>query len=197
MVLSAALMSGCGGFIGGDQPGTSASASGDDTGEMSTSASSTGADSTTAMSASGGEDTSGSATTEKPASSTSGDSDTTASSTTGDGLESSSTTAEDGFPFEGDYTGSFEANCNIPVVGSLLITIDAVGVATGSASIGGQSANVTGTVDALGTVAGNVPIPGFGQCSLTGSFNEDGLLGMGDFNCPSVACSGGWTLAKI
>lgn len=134
----------------------------------------------------------GSVTTDEPEST-----DTSASeSGTSDGLDGStgSTSGAAGFPFEGDYTGSFNAPCEIIIDGVLSIQIDAAGVISGTGSALNQTASVTGNVDALGSVMGSSAFMDLGTCQLTGDINV-GLVGTGTFSCPEQ-CTGSWVIAS-
>lgn len=125
-------------------------------------------------------------------------SSSTSESTTNDGLDGSSeSTSAGGFPFEAEYTGSFSARCQVSVLGTLDISVDAAGNLMGGATAFGRTAGVTGTVDALGMVVGSAAIEGLGECSLTGTIGEGDLIGSGTFSCPAAPCSGNWTLVGI
>lgn len=135
----------------------------------------------------------GSATTDEPEST-----DTSASdSGTSEGLDGStgSTSGAEGFPFEGVYTGSFNAPCQIVINGALAVEVDAAGVISGTATAAEQTASVTGNVDALGSVAGSAMILGLGACQLTGDINI-ALVGGGTFSCPAN-CTGTWVLSGM
>lgn len=135
----------------------------------------------------------GSVTTDAPEST-----DTSASdSGTSDGLDGStgSTSGAAGFPFEGAYTGSFNAPCQVVVNGELSVAVDAAGVISGTAIALDQTASVTGNVDALGSVTGSATLAGLGACQLTGDINI-ALVGGGAFSCPA-RCTGTWVLGGM
>jgi len=182
------LLGGCTSFVGAEQTGPTPK---DTDTEQGTTGTTTGDEGTTGD-AQGSGDGSGDVSTNTTNSSPS----TSDSGATTDG-SSGSTSGVEGFPFEATYTGSFTARCQVSILGSLDIAVDGAGNITGGATAFGRTAAVTGTVDALGGVNGTAAIIELGQCDLTGTIGEGNLIGNGSFNCPSVPCSGSWTLVGI
>lgn len=109
--------------------------------------------------------------------------------------DSSGSTGPAVSPFEESYSGTFMTTaCQLPVDGVLSVMVDGAGVISGTAMAAGQTAAVTGTVDAVGSVLGDATIFGLGECNLAGDINL-GLVGSGTFSCPTGPCSGTWVLA--
>lgn len=115
------------------------------------------------------------------------------STSTGASGEDASSGGAEVFPYAGDYTGTFSANCQIYVQGTLAVTVTPIGSAVGSATIEGQSTPLIGTVSETGVVSIDVTVAGV-TCSIDGNLANDASGGSGTFNCPALACSGPWSV---
>lgn len=194
------FLAGCSSFVESDSSGNAGTASGTNSTQGTSSGSTSGTSTTGGAqgSADGSADDSADGSADVSTSTTGAASMSTSSSDSSSGdspAESSeSTGSREGFPFEANYTGSFNGACQIEVNGSLALAVDADGIISGTATAAGQVANVGGTVDLFGAVDGNASIGGPGGCDLTGTIAEGNLIGTGSFNCPNVPCSGTWTL---
>lgn len=186
------LLTGCSSFVAADKPSPAPMGSGT-TATDGSSAGSTSTGGTTGNAEGTGDGSADGSTTTSDATSTD-----TSGSATGDALDSSSgsTSGPEVFPFEGIYSGTFDAPCGqITVDGNLSIQVNAAGVISGTATALSQTANVTGSVDAVGSVMGAAMITGVGACELTGDI-APGNLGTGVFSCPE-GCVGTWLLVEI
>lgn len=187
--LALGTLLGCSDFTGVESPttGTPETTTGEASEDSSTGSSSGGVDS-----ASGGgstsEDSDDSGTTTGPDDPPDDD-----STSTGAGGEDESSGGAEVFPYAGEYTGTFSANCQISVQGTLALTVTPVGSAVGSATIEDQSTPLIGTVSKAGAVNIDVTVADV-TCSIDGNLANDASGGSGTFNCPSLACSGPWSV---
>lgn len=127
--------------------------------------------------------------------STGGDSSTGGSESTGSVAAESSSGGE-AFPYAGDYAGTFTVRCGLDFDGTVSANVADDGNITGTASAGGESTPVTGTVSPIGVVAGSFSIVAI-PCNLAGTLADDGTGGSGMYSCPSVSCSGPWTMMGV
>ncbi len=116
------------------------------------------------------------------------DDDSTSTGTSGEDESSGGA----GFPYAGHYTGTFSANCQLTVQGTLDLTVTPIGSAVGSASAEGQSTPLIGTVSETGVVSIDVTVAGV-MCSIDGNLADDASGGSGAFTCPSLSCTGTWS----